>query len=279
MSFGQGGPYGPGGSQPPTPDWTALADTAARDRRRKWLLFGGGALAAAAVAAIVATAVITSGGGDDDKNASQLPSPKKLPSQSVTPEPRFSDVNPPAPLSPLEIIANGKKDKAPIDAAGLFPGDRAIVKGRSYTKGATASTKDCGSVAQKKLYPALTSNNCRQVVRATYTSDGVAVTVGIAVFDNQAAAQKAKDAAGPFIVSLPGDGIGTFCRNTACRSTSNAIGRYGYFTIAGYTDGSKVPTNDTKARLAGRDVADHAFSRIMQRATAQASAAATASAG
>ncbi len=144
---------------------------------------------------------------------------------------------------------------------------------RAYTKGATASTGDCGSVAQKKLRPALTGNGCRQVVRATYTNGEVAVTVGIAVFDTKAAAEKAKAAAGPFLVSLPGDGVERFCRATACRSTSNAIGRYGYFTIAGNTDGSPVRPDDTKARQAGLDVAEHAFSRIMRRANAQASAA------
>ncbi|QKW51816.1 hypothetical protein [Streptomyces buecherae] len=278
MSFGQGGPYGPGGSQPPTPDWSALADTAARDRRRRWLLFGGGALAAAAIAAIVATAVIVGDddGGKGDRSASQLPTPAELPSESAQSEPTFSDVDPPAPISPLEVISDRSKDTAPITAAGLFPGDRATVAGRDYTKGATASTKDCGSVAQKKLYPALTGNGCRQVVRATYTNGDVAVTVGIAVFDTKAAAEKAKAAAGPFLVSLPGDGVERFCRNTACRSTSNAIGRYGYFTIAGNTDGSPVRTDETKARQAGLDVAEHAFSRIMQRANAQASAAATA---
>ncbi|MFE6776954.1 hypothetical protein [Streptomyces sp. NPDC057702] len=278
MSFGQGGPYGPGGSEPHTPDWSALADDAARDRRRRWLLFGGGALAAAAVAAIVATAVITSddGGDGDDKGASQLPTPAELPSESAQPEPTFSDVQPPAPISPLQVIADGSKDTAPITAAGFFSDQRVTVAGRDYTRGATASTRDCGSVAQKKLYPALTGNGCRQVVRATYTRDGVAVTVGIAVFDTRTVAEKAKEAAGPFLVSLPGQGVERFCFNTACRSTSNAIGRYGYFTIAGNTDGSAVPTTDTKARQAGLDIADHAFRQIMARANAQASAAAKA---
>ncbi|MER0241267.1 hypothetical protein AAHZ94_04355 [Streptomyces sp. HSW2009] len=273
MSFGQGGPYGPGGSQ--TPDWSALADTAARDRRRKWLLFGGGAVAAAAIAAIVATAVIVSGDGGDDKNAARLPSPAQLPSESAAPEPTFSDVDPPAPISPLEVIADGKKDTAPITAAGLFPGDQAVIGGRSYTKGAITSTKDCGSVAQKALHPALTGNGCRQVVRATYTRDGIAVTVGVAVFDTKAAAERAKETAGPFLATLPGAGVDRFCANTACRSSSNAIGRYGYFTTAGHTDGSPVPTSDTKVRQASLDVAGHAFNRIMQRATTQASAAAT----
>lgn len=99
MSFGQGEPsWGPGGTQ--TPDWAALADeSAARKRRKRWLLIGGGVLATAAIGAIVATAVISANKNDSPtgsgKNASELPAPSDLPSETAEPEPSFSSVAPP----------------------------------------------------------------------------------------------------------------------------------------------------------------------------------------
>lgn len=289
MSFGQGGPYGPGGgygpggAQPPTPDWAALADDSARrGRRRKLLFIGGGVLATAAVGAIVATAVISSGdkgksANKSDKSASQLPAPQDLPSESPTPEPTFSDVAPPAPPKPLDILSSAQRDKAPISTGTLFPDKKAVGNGREYAKGSTAATKSCATAAQGSLVPALTGNGCRQLFRATYSKDGVAVTVGIAVFDTKAAAERAKEQAGPNVASLSGGGVPAFCRQADCRASANAIGRYAYFTIAGYTSGADVTSSDTKALEAGRDIADYAFRRILERGNQQASAAATAS--
>ncbi|MDX3226451.1 hypothetical protein [Streptomyces sp. ME19-01-6] len=287
MSFGQGGPYGPGGgygpggSQPPTPDWAALADDSARrGRRRKLLFIGGGVLATAAIGAIVATAVISSGdkgksSHKSDKSASQLPSPQDLPSESPTPEPTFSDVAPPAPPKPLDIISSAKRDTAPISTGTLFP-KKAVGNGHEYTKAATAATKSCATAAQGGLASVLTNNGCRQLFRATYSKDGVAVTVGIAVFDTKAAAERAKQQAAPNVASLSGGGVPVFCRQADCQASTNAIGRYAYFTIAGYTSGADVTTGDTKAVGAGRDIADYAFRRILERGNQQASAAATA---
>lgn len=287
MSFGQGGPYGPGGghgpagAQPPTPDWAALADDSARRGRRRRLLFiGGGVLATAAVGAIVAMAVMSSSEGKSsnksDKSASQLPAPQDLPTESPTPEPTFSDVAPPAPPKPLDILSSAKRDTAPISTGTLFPDEKAVGNGREYAKSATAATKSCATAAQGSLVPALTNNGCRQFFRATYSKDGVAVTVGIAVFDTKAAAERAKEQAGPNVTSLSGGGVPVFCRQADCRASANAIGRYAYFTIAGYTSGADVTTSDTKALQAGRDIADYAFRRILKRGDQQASAAATA---
>ncbi|KUJ70151.1 hypothetical protein ACZ90_06415 [Streptomyces albus subsp. albus] len=283
MPQGPGAPYGPAGAQPPaqpaprTPDWAAMADdTARRDRRRRWLLIGGGVLATGAVAAIVATAVVSSGEDKASDKASHLPRPEKLPSESPTPEPTFSDVAPPAPPNPVDILASNKKDTAPISAGTLFPGVAADVHHHRYAKGATSATRSCASAAQGALPAVLTRNGCRQLFRATYRRDGVAVTVGIAVFDTKAAAGKAMDQAKPNITSLPGDGVPTFCRHADCRSSANTFGRYVYFTIAGYTSGRSVPGSDTKALRAGREISDYAFSRILARGNAQASAAASA---
>ncbi|WP_055556131.1 hypothetical protein [Streptomyces sp. NBRC 110028] len=286
MSFGQGGPYGPGGSQPSpssrpspssTPDWAAMADhTAARGRRRRWLFIGGAALATAAVGAMVATAVVSSDdkGGPPDDSANHPPSQPALPRESQTPEPSFSNVAPPAPPKPLDILSDAKRDKAPLSATTLFPDEEAAKEGRSYTKGATAATSSCATGTQGALGSVLSDNGCRKLLRATFVRDGVAVTVGVAVFDGRAGAEKAKNGYKPNVASLSGGGVPSFCRQTACRTSANAIGRYAYFTISGYTSGKKVTTADTKALQAGRDLADYTFLRILARGNAQASAAA-----
>lgn len=302
MSFGQGGPQGPpGGSQPSTPqfgpppqaqplpqaaqpqapgwpqaapqtqtpDWGQLADaTASRSRRRKLLMIGGGVLATGAVAAIVATAVVQSG-----KSGKKLPAAEKLPAASASPEPTFSKVAPPPPPNPEEFIASSDKDKAPLSTKTLFPHAKPVMSPKTgYTRAATDSTSDCASVGQNGLGAVLADNGCRQVLRATYVRDGVAVTVGVAVFDNKAAADKAKEQSTGNMAALAGDDGTNFCQGPACRLTANAEGRYTYFTVAGYTNGTAVTSDDTKALKAGHDVAGYTFRRIMARANAQASA-------
>ncbi|MGP3634443.1 hypothetical protein ACTU45_13905 [Streptomyces sp. 24-1644] len=279
MSFGQGGPsWGPGGGH--TPDWAALAEeSAARSRRKKWLMIGGGALATAAVAAIVATAVITANGNDDparsDKNASELPAPAELPTESAAPGPSFSSVAPPPPPDPKEYISDAGKDTVPITADAFFPGKRLTMGDRVHTKGATAQTRDCATTTQGALGSILTNNGCEQVIRATYRKDGVAVTVGVAVFKTEARAKKAAQQASGGIASLNGAGVPTFCRGgQVCRRTANSYGRYAYFTVGGFTNGKNVTKADTNVFAVGDDLTNFTFRQIHHRGEVQASAAA-----
>ncbi|MER5553226.1 hypothetical protein ABT001_16385 [Streptomyces sp. NPDC002793] len=278
MSFGQGGPsWGPGDSG--TPDWAALAEaSAARGRRRKWLMFGGGALATAVVAAIVATAVITTDGGGasgSDKNASELPAPTDLPSESSAPDPSFSSVAPPPPPDPKDYIADEKKDKAPVTVDAFFPGRKLTMGDRVYAKGATARTASCAATTQGALGPILDSNGCDQVIRATYSKDGIAVTIGLAVFGTEAEAKKAAEEASGGMASLSGSGVPTFCRGgSVCRRTANSYGRFAYFTVGGYTSGKNVTTTAKDVYAVGDDLTDFTFRQIRHRGELQASAAA-----
>ncbi|MGW2058826.1 hypothetical protein ACWCOZ_33780 [Streptomyces sp. NPDC001840] len=287
MSFGQGGPWGgPGGpGQDPygtqTPDWAALADaSAARARRKRWLMIGGGVLATAAVGAIVATAVVSMNGGDDrasDRTGTELPTAPELPSESAVPEPTFSSVDPLPPPDPQDFIASADKDRAPLSADTLFPGGRLTMGDRVYQKGATARTTNCAAAAQGALGSILASNGCDQVIRATYSKDGVAVTVGVAVFEKEAQALKAKEEAEDGIASLSGDGVPVFCRApSVCRKVTNSIGRYVYFTVGGFTSGKNVTESDKNVYTTGDDIAEFTFRQILGRGRAQASAAATA---
>ncbi|MEU8519728.1 hypothetical protein [Streptomyces sp. NBC_01216] len=267
----QPGPF-PGAQASATPDWGALADaSAARTRRKRLLMIGGGTLATLAVGAIVATAVVVGGGGSDpEANGPAGPTGSAAPSGSPTPGPDFSSVAPPPPPNPKDFIADEKKDKAPLSAEGLFPGKKLTMSGRAYRKGATSSTTDCASVTQGALGTVLRRNGCDRVIRATYVKDGVALTVGVAVFSTEAEALKAKNQATGGIAPLAGAGVGDFCHATVCLRRSNAIGRYAYFTQAGFTDGRKVARSDQAVFQASDDLGTFAFNQIYDRGRTQA---------
>lgn len=281
MSFGQGGPQwgqgGPGGHEPRTPDWAALAEASeTRTRKRRWLMIGGGAVATAVVAALVATVVVSANGEDraGDKPPTQLPTTADLPEDTTEPAPSFSEVAPPPPPDPKDYISSAKKDRAPLSKDGLYPGTKLTVGERVYKKGKTGRAKNCASVTQGALGGVLNSSGCDQVIRATYSRGDVAVTVGVAVFENANAATRAKDRADGNIASLAGDGVPTFCRTKFCRSTANSYGRYAYFTIGGFTNGKNVTKSDSGVYTAGDDIAEFTFRQIHRRGEAQASAAA-----
>ncbi|MER6122300.1 hypothetical protein ABT173_06330 [Streptomyces sp. NPDC001795] len=288
MSYGQGDPqwdpWKPSsqqpqwGSQSGTPDWAALAEASeARNKRRRLLLIVGGALATVAVGAAVAVAVVRANGGNEASNkpASALPSTANIPSESADTGPSFAPTSAPPPLNPMDFISSAKKDKAPISADTLFPGTQLTMGSNVYKKGPTASTTNCASAVQGTLPGVLTKNGCTRVIRATYTKDGVAVTVGVALFDTAAQATKVKQDADSksILTSLTGKGVPTFCRTTVCRSTTNSYGRYAYFTLAGFTNGKDVTTKDAKVFTAGDDLAEFTFRQIRRRGEAQAAAA------
>ncbi|MGW3010425.1 hypothetical protein ACWC9R_16575 [Streptomyces sp. NPDC001219] len=273
MSFGQGGPFdGPGGSSSSTPDWGALAEESeASARRKRWMWIGGGVVAALAVAGIVTAAVMT-GGGTKGGGATAAPTA----SEETVPDdkPSFPDVSVPPPPNPRDYITDPKKDKAPLTPATLFPQKSMVVGAHSYPRTKTASTKDCTAAAQGPLVSSLSHNGCRQLLRATYSRGGVAVTVGIAVFDSPARAAKVMNENKANLMPLPGGGVPSdFCQGTKCRMATNATGRYAYFTIAGYLNGKDVTGSETKARQIARDGGAYAFGRITQRGKDQAAKA------
>ncbi|MER5470484.1 hypothetical protein ABZX90_23680 [Streptomyces sp. NPDC002935] len=294
MSYGQGGqgqppwdPWKPGSQQPPqwgnqrsggNPDWAALAEASeTRNKRRKVLFIVGGALATVAVGAAVAMAVVNANGNNQASNQpSNLPAASDIPSSSTAPAPSFEPTSAPPPLDPKEFISSAQKDTAPLSPDILFPGTQLTMGNRVYRKGPTSETKNCASAAKGTLPPVLTKDGCTRFLRVTYIKDGVAVTVGVAVFDTEAKALKAKGDADKksIIASLPGNGIKSFCDSAVCRSTTNSYGRYAYFTIAGFTNGKDVTTKDTQVFTTGDDLAEFAFRQIRRRGEAQASAAA-----
>lgn len=276
MSFGQGGPFdGPGGSSSSTPDWGALAEESeARTRRKRRLWIGGGALAALAVAGIVTFAVIAGGSGSPGGHPTASPTASD---QAAAPDdqPSFPDVSVPPPPNPRDYISDPKKDRAPLTPATLFAQKSMVVGAHTYPRTKTATTKDCTAAAQGPLVSSLSHNGCKQLLRATYAKGGVAVTVGVAVFDSPDRAAKVMNENKANLMPLPGGAVPSdFCQGTKCRMATNATGRYAYFTIAGYLNGKDVTATETKARQIARDGGAYAFSQITQRGKDQAAKAA-----
>ncbi|MEV7318870.1 hypothetical protein [Streptomyces sp. NPDC093970] len=290
MSYGQGGPqsqwdpWKPQSQQPwnggadQTPDWAALAEASeTRNKRRRVLFIGGGVVATLAIGTAVAMAVVSANG---DNNASgtpsNLPATVSLPSESADTAPSFAPTSAPPPLDPEDFISSAKKDTAPLSVETFFPGTQLTMGETVYKKGATADTKKCATAAKGTLPNVLTKNRCTQVMRVTYFKDGIAVTVGVAVFDTEAQAAKAKTEADKkgFVSALAGKGAKAFCASGVCRTTTNSVGRYAYFTTTGFLNGKDVTTKDTKVFRTGDDLAEFTFRQIRRRGEAQASAAA-----
>ncbi|MDX3243853.1 MULTISPECIES: hypothetical protein [unclassified Streptomyces] len=289
MSYGQGGPqsqwdpWKPNSQQPwttgddgRTPDWAALAEASeTRNKRRRLLFIGGGALATLAIGTFVAMAVVSANGKDEaNKPTSSAPATGDLPSASTTPS--FAPTSAPPPLDPKEFVASKAKDTAPNGPDLLFPGTQLTMGSAVYKKGPKADSATCATGAAGTLGKVLTDNGCTRMMRVTYTKDGLAVTVGVAVFDTEAQALKVKSQsdAKSIVKALTGGAVKAFCNGAVCRSTTNSYGRYAYFTITGFTNGKDVTTKDTAAFTTGDDLAEFAFQRIRQRGEAQASAAA-----
>lgn len=291
MSFGQQGgpqsqwdPWKPQSQQPwtsgagDTPDWAALAEASeTRNKRRRLLFIGGGTLATVAIGTAVAMAVVSANGSDEASNKpSSLPASGDIPSATASGAPSFEPTSAPPPLDPKDFVSSKTKDTAPISPQILFPGTQLTMGETVYKKGPTADTKNCASAALNTLPKALTDNDCTRLMRVTYTRDGMAVTVGVAVFDTQAQATKTKQQANKksFVKSLTGGGVKDFCNGAVCFSTTNSYGRYAYFTITGFTNGKDVTDKDTAAFSTGNDLAEFTFRQIRRRGEAQASAAA-----
>ncbi|MFD5253487.1 hypothetical protein ACFWM5_11725 [Streptomyces bobili] len=290
MSYGQGGPQSQwdpwkrnseqpwtSGATDPTPDWAALAEASeSRNKRRRLLLIGGGVLATLGVGTAVAMAVVSANGSDEatGRPSSSLPATADLPSASATPS--FAPTSAPPPLDPKEFVSSKAKDSAPNGPDIMFPGRQLTMGSAVYKKAAKADTTNCVTAVQGTLPEVLTDNGCTRLMRVTYVKDGVAVTVGVAVFDTEAQALKAKGQAdkSSIVKALTGTEAKSFCAGAICRSTTNSYGRYAYFTITGFTAGKDVTTKDTQVFAAGDGLAEFTFQQIRRRGETQASAAA-----
>ncbi len=262
---GAGPRPGPAAPAAGTPDWNALAaEQESGARKRRIMMLVGGIVAVAVIAGGVATAVVVSGKHGSDKPIAGPSASGGTSARTSQPQPSFSSVAPPPPEDPLDFISTAAKDTAPITVATILPGKQFTMNGRTYVKTNTATTSSCASAARAGLAGALAANGCTKLIRATYVNGKTAVTVGVAVFPDKDHAAKLQKVA-QYIAPLNGGGVGDFCHAVACQMTSNAVGRYAYFAIAGYKNGKTLAPTDTVARQAANEASNFAFTRIIQR--------------
>ncbi|MGI5457116.1 hypothetical protein ACQEWB_28930 [Streptomyces sp. CA-249302] len=291
MSFGQQGgpqsqwdPWKPQSQQPwtnggdgQTPDWAALAEASeTRNKRRRLLFIGGGVVATIAIGTAVAMAVVSANGNNQASgNPSNLPASASIPGSTAT-APSFAPTSAPPPLDPKDFISSKTKDTAALSVDTLFPGTQVTKNSVVYKKGATADTKSCAAAAQGTLPKVLTANGCTRLLRVTYSQGGVAATVGVAVFDTQAQAAKARTQANKqgFVQALAGKGVKDFCNAATCLTTANSFGRYAYFTTVGFENGKDVTDKSAAVFTTGNNLQLFTYDQIYRRGQVQASAAA-----
>ncbi|GAA2803926.1 hypothetical protein GCM10010441_30890 [Kitasatospora paracochleata] len=282
-----------------TPDWTALAERNEREqaRRKRLRTIGTAAAAALAVGGITVTAVVLGGGGGSAERLAQDPASSpavaEQPSSSAA-APTASDsaapsgpasasasaatsakpragasATPSAPaapttLDPLTAISSAATDTAPLDPGSLFPAATLSIGGRTWTRLTDAATATCWQATTGGLGDVLAAQNCRTLLRVTYTSGSSAVTIGVAVLDGKAQADAANAAHQGQVQGLVKAGSTAWCITAGCANTHAAIGRYGYYTVSG-TVKPGGNTADPVATAAGPGFADYARTRLLAR--------------
>ena len=267
-------------------DFVAMAERGESARRRKRRLRLATALVATGcVAAVGGTLLATGSAGRQHTAAPKSRATAAAPTTAAaapstaptTAAPTAAPSASAAPASLLAVLSAASSDSAPLTAAGLFPARATGPGGQVYSLVATTGS-GCAPAVTPPLAAVLAKNGCEQVFRASYTSGGTAVTVGIAVFAAAGPAAAVKSEATGNVESLAGGPLHPFCRGVVCRLSVNSVGRYAYFTVAGYTDGKPVPAADTLALTAGADMERLVIQSLQARARAEA-ARAGASAG
>ncbi|MFB4301543.1 hypothetical protein [Actinomadura sp. NTSP31] len=177
---GPGGPTGPAaapqGSRP------------GAGRQRLVLIGGGAALVLAALVALFAVGGVGSkGGGATRKDAGPSHVAAPPPKASTPPKPKPADIN------------DEKGDPKDLSFTEAYP-DAAVDLGeRTFDRDRWSVNKDLSYAARGSMLKALQQDKCRKVVRATFINrlKTWAVTTGIAVMPNRAAALRASRAGDP----------------------------------------------------------------------------------
>ncbi|QMU79279.1 hypothetical protein GXW83_29805 [Streptacidiphilus sp. PB12-B1b] len=245
------------GTGPAEPDWSALAAAnESRGKRRRVLLTVSGVVVLALVAG---GAVYASGalGGSKGKHqqaqghttATAAPSPSQTPPAKPT--------GSAAPTPPAQT--------GTLTGAGVFSAQTLTVGSTTFTRKLTDTASPCWKATGSGLGTVLNTDHCTQLLRATYISGGVAVTVGIGVFSSRTDSAAAAAHNTGTLDPLYGDnaGVDAFCQKAACAVSHSAYSHFTYYTVAGPTSGA-AGAKDGAATTASNDLAAYALTRIKQ---------------
>jgi hypothetical protein len=235
------------------PDWTAMADHyEAQGKRKRVLAIAGGALAVCLVGGVTAYAWSTAkaGGASANAGAATSASASASPSGSVSASPTVSASASPHPKSAPAL----RLDQ--VFASSLKVG------GKSFNRVAIDSKSICWKSTVGGLGNVLAANDCKQVLRATYTSGKVSVTVGVAALVDVGGAMKTAAQFHGGIAPLWHSGDTNFCRKSACAVTHAVEDRFLYLTVAGPNSGA-AGSKDSTSISVGHAAAAAVLARLV----------------
>ncbi|WP_157845409.1 hypothetical protein [Kitasatospora phosalacinea] len=246
---------GPPLQPPPAPDWQQLADQREAQARRKRMLLtvgiGAGVLLLAAGGVSVALL------NQNDKDPAPVASGSASPSAPATGSPAASgSPKPSGSASPAKPLPPA------VTSDVLFNDQSLNIAGHNYVRKTVGNTDTCWKATGGGLGDVLSGANCNRLMRATYFSGNTAVTVGVAVFKDEADAKKAGSGVKGQIQALFGqDDVAVFCRDVPCALTNRVEGRYVVFTVAGPIGGG-AGDQDPVAQSSGREL-DGYFDQLL----------------
>lgn len=148
----------------------------------------------------------------------------------------------------------------PVTAANTFPQTKLDLAGLRFIQVATSNTTECSTAARGTFASALSSADCKRVVRATYvdTSKQYVVTVGVASLPTHTDAVSADRAKhfGPdvWFTALDGptsSGAGSASKNAGVGDDVVDY-RFIVFALSGYTDGHNPSGDKTEIKTLTR---------------------------
>ncbi|KAA9381809.1 hypothetical protein F5972_03050 [Microbispora cellulosiformans] len=199
------------------------------------------------------------------------------------PQPRTSPVGAaPSPAAPQPsaavastILDTEQTDPRTLKPGEAFPDEKVTLDGRTYRRVKVDVTDDCGKAAAGAFATALTDQQCRRVLRATYV-DGkrdYAVTAGIAVLPSKVAAlavdREKNLGANVWFRGLNGTQASGADKVTISGGYAAGMvwGRYIVFSYATYADGHTPDAKDTGLGQISGAFRDHMTKVIQKRAT------------
>ncbi|RAG86912.1 hypothetical protein DN069_04050 [Streptacidiphilus pinicola] len=229
------------------PDWSVMADHYdAQAKRKRILAVAGGVLAVGLVGGVTAfawnSAKSTGPTAGAAPTASVPASPSASAAPSVSPSPQVS--TPPA-LHPDQLFAASLK-----------------IGGKPFSRVATDVQTVCSKAVGGGLAGLLTGQHCEQVLRATYSSGKVSVTVGVAALPDVSEAMATATQFRGKINPLWHKGDVAFCKKVACAQSHAVEGRFLYLTMSGPNSGA-VGVKDAAAIAAGHAAASSVLARLM----------------
>ncbi|MFD0685600.1 hypothetical protein [Actinomadura fibrosa] len=252
-------PSAPGPAQPSAPAQAAGKEGAGK---RRLLLVGGGA--AAVLAAVAALFAIGGTGSGDDGAA-------RKPAESPAASPAAPGTASPVPAPGAVNIDDEKTDPNDLAFADVFPTATLRLGGRTFTRDRWSINRDLAYAANGAMLRALTRENCRKVVRATYLdrSRSIAVTSGIAVMPTSAAALKVSRVGDParyeWFRGMAGKHAPDIDRAGGYAAVT-VRGRYVVYAYVQRIDGKQVKPGDPAIKQAAQQFLDHDVRPIEARA-------------